>query len=290
MVAVCTISTFNAIQDLKTFFFTLDLFNTEKPTVYLLCDKQTSEIANTFYKGPLVITLGLDKYKSEQEISRKRLTAQNGIEYKTMWEDFMMEKATIMDIALKTEDAVFFFDSDICFMGPLPLITIAKIGVSPHMIKPIDEERYGKYNAGFLWTSDKRVPNIWREASKTSRFYDQAALEDVVSFFNKDEIHYFPIQNNYGWWRMYQSTESSINLQKQWSIFRNETVPTSGIRVNGSSLLSIHTHWSEKNDRTVVCFNLWVIGFLSRLGKYPYAQSLHKYLTKEFSHLISINN
>jgi hypothetical protein len=282
MVAVCTISTFNAIQDLKTFFFTLDLFNTEKPTVYLLCDKQTSEIANTFYKGPLVITLGLDKYKSEQEISRKRLTAQNGIEYKTMWEDFMMEKATIMDIALKTEDAVFFFDSDICFMGPLPLITNAKIGVSPHMIKPIDEERYGKYNAGFLWTSDKRVPNIWREASKTSRFYDQAALEDVVSFFNKDEIHYFPIQNNYGWWRMFQGTESPDVLKSKWTIFRNEQVPSVGLRVEGKPLNSVHTHWGEKRDPVTKTFNLWLLQQILKISNHPKAASFARFIVREF--------
>lgn len=287
MVAVCTIATFNAIQDLKVFLFSLGLFNVEKPTVYLLCDIQTSEIVKALYKGSITIIVGLDKYKSEQEISRKRLTAQSGIEYKTMWEDFMMEKATIMDIALKTEESVFFFDSDICFTGPLPPSPNAKIGVSPHMIKLIDEERYGKFNAGFLWTSDKRVPTIWREASKSSRFYDQAALEDVITNFKHEEIHCFPIQNNYGWWRMYQSSESSMSLQKQWSFFRNEGVTTSGIRVSGSPLLSIHTHWSEKNDAVILHFNLWVIGFLSRLGKHPPAHSLYKFLTKEFPHLLS---
>jgi hypothetical protein len=271
MVAVCTLSTINTIKDLSVFLYTLDLFNTVKPKVYLLCDSETAKLAPTMYKGPLTIDTGLDRYGT---VDRKRMTNQRGMLYRTLWEDFMMEKATIMDIAFEKEDAVFFFDSDICFMGQLPQIPqTAQIAVSQHMIKPIDEDRYGKFNAGFLWTSDKKVPNLWREASKTSRFYDQAALEDVIKSFNHDQVHACEIQNNYGWWRMYQSTEQASSLQKDWSIFRNEATPTAGIRVNGSALLSIHTHWSETNDIVTVAFNKFVFNYLVRLGKHSPAQA-----------------
>jgi hypothetical protein len=286
MVAICTLATSNVIQDLKVFLFTLDLFNSIKPTVYLLCDQEVADSALTMYSGQINIIASLDKYKNGKELSRKILTAQKGIQYKTMWEDFMMEKATIMEIALKTEQSVFFFDSDICFMGQLPDIPPnTHLALSQHMIKKIDEERYGKFNAGFLWTDDKRVPSEWRKAAKTSRFYDQAALEEIVALFEPESVHFFSIQNNYGWWRMYQSTESSSEIQKKWSIFRNEPILTSGIRVNQSPLLSIHTHWSETNDRITVHFNLWVIGFLLRLGKHQTAQTLYNFLTKTFTHL-----
>jgi hypothetical protein len=284
-VAVCTLATSNSLQDLKVFLFTLALFNSSKPKVYLLCDLEIATLVKTLYSGPLVIITGLDKYKTANAtVSRKSLNQQKGTLYKTMWEDFMMEKATVMEHALKTEDSVFLFDSDICFLGPLPSTPQnKKIGVSPHMIKPIDEDRYGKFNAGYLWTSDKRVPAAWREASKSSRFFDQAALEDVIKMFTEDEIHLFSKQNNYGWWRMFQSTETSTALQKEWAIFRN--TPGSGIRVDGSPLLSIHTHWSEQNDYVTYQFNVWVLGFLTRLGNHPPATSLYRYLTKEFPHL-----
>lgn len=280
---VCTLSTINTIKDLKVFLFTLELFNSNKPKVYLLCDTETAKVAKDLYKGELVIDTGLDRYG---DVNRKRMTAQRGAVYKTLWEDFMMEKASVMDLAFETESEVFFFDSDICFLGQLPQIPPnTKIAVSPHMIKPIDEDRYGKFNAGFLWTNDKKVPSIWRKASKTSRFYDQAALEDVVKAFQQDEVHNFSIQNNYGWWRMYQSTEPSISLQKSWAMFRNDTVPTVGIRINDSPLLSIHTHWSETVDLATSHFNLFVFSYLCRLGKHPPAQTLIRFLQNEFPHL-----
>lgn len=286
MTAICTLATSNSLQDLKVFFFTLSLFNPDNPKVYLLCDETIAQTAKTLYSGPLVIIPDLDKYKTANTtVCRKSLSQQKGILYKTMWEDFMMEKATVMEHALKTEDSVFLFDSDICFLGPLPPIPEnKKIGVSPHMIKPIDEDRYGKFNAGYVWTCDKRVPAAWREASKSSRFFDQAALEDVIKMFTEDEIHYFSKQNNYGWWRMFQSTETSSALQAQWTIFRND--PGSGIRVDGSPLLSIHTHWSEQNDYVTYMFNVWVLRFLTRLGNHPPANSLCRFLIKTFPHLL----
>jgi len=267
------------------FFFTLSLFNSTLPTVYLLCDTATAKYIseNKLYKGNLIINTGLDNYGT---VNRKSMTSQRGHLYKTIWEDFMMEKATVMDLAFEQEESVFFFDSDICFMGQLPQIpSTVKIALSQHMIKPVDEDRYGKYNAGFLWTNDKSVPNRWRTASKSSRFYDQAALEDVVKAYNKDEIYELPIQNNYGWWRMFQSTETVQTNQKRWSMFRNETIPSVGIRIDGSPLLSIHTHWSETADFVTRCYNIFVFGMLSRLGKHPPAQTLWRFLTKEFPHL-----
>jgi hypothetical protein len=284
MAVVCTLSTYNAIKDLKVFLFTLSLFNEEKPKVYLLCDTKTANYLkeNKLYSGPLHIDTGLDRYGDV--VSRTLMTGQRGVIYKTLWEDFMMEKATVMDIAFEKETAVFFFDSDICFMGPLPEISNeAKIVVSPHMIKPCDEERYGKFNAGFMWTNDKRVPNLWREASKTSRFFDQAALEDVVKNFSPESVDVFPIQNNYGWWRMFQSTEQSSTLQKKWTIFRTDN--TVGLRVDGKQLLSIHTHWSEMIDTVTKQFNLWVYTCIKRLSKHSKAAALLKFLNKEFPHL-----
>ena len=278
--AVATLSTINAIHDLKVFLFTLNLFNAIKPTVYLLCDSKTEaalkEEQPPIYSGPMHINTGLDQYG---DVSRKKMIGLRGTVYKSLWEDFMMEKATVIEQALAAEEAVFFFDSDICFLGPLPQIPVeTKIAVSPHMIKPRDEDRFGKFNAGFMWTNDKRVPNMWRQASHTSRFFDQAALEDVVNNFQPENVYEFQKQHNYGWWRMYQSTEPSINQQKQWTISRNSE--TAGISVGGQPLFSVHTHWSETVDLATRHFNLFVYNFLIRLGEHPQAKALYNFLTK----------
>jgi len=282
---VCTIATTPAAADLRVFLSTLELFNSPAPTVYLLCDSAIHENPPP-YRGTLKTTPALDKYK---EYNRVQMSMMRGIAYRTMWEDFMMEKATVMDLAFTDPQTsgVFFCDSDICFMGPLPQPQ-CEIGVCPHMIRAVDEQRFGKYNAGFVYTTDKTFPEKWRIAAKTSRYYDQAALEDIVAAAAPTSVYEFPVQTNYGWWRMFQGTYTSQELQTHWSIFRREN--SSGICVSGEPLLSIHTHFGEQKDAATVRFNKYVFLYLCRLGKHAPAAALVKILTREFQHLKSLKN
>jgi hypothetical protein len=283
--AVCTIATTPAAADLRVFLSTLELFNFPVPTVYLLCDSAIHE-SPPQYKGILKTSPALDKYKNH---NRAQMEMTRGNAYKTMWEDFMMEKATVMELAFKEPQTsgVFFCDSDICFMGPLPQPT-CEIGVCPHMIKPADEQRFGKYNAGFVYTTDSTFPEKWRTAAKTSRYYDQAALEDIVAATPPTSVYEFPVQTNYGWWRMFQGTKAPQELVNQWSIFRREN--HSGICVSGEPLLSVHTHFAETRDPATREFNRVVFLYLCRLGKHAPAASLVKILTREFQHLKSLKN
>ena len=285
MATVCTIATSSAVPDLRVFLSTLELFNSPAPTVYLLCDSAIHE-SPPQYKGTLKTTPALDKYKN---YNRAQMEMTRGTAYKTMWEDFMMEKATVMELAFADPltKGLFFCDSDICFLGPLPQPT-CEIGVCPHMIRAVDEQRFGKYNAGFVYTTDRTFPEKWRIAAKTSRYYDQAALEDIVAAASPDAIYEFPVQTNYGWWRMFQGIYTAQELQSHWSIFRREN--SSGICVSGEPLLSIHTHFGEKNDAATVRFNKYVFLFLCRLGKHAPAAALVRILTREFQHLKSLKN
>ena len=283
--AVCTIATTPAAADLRVFLSTLELFNSPAPTVYLLCDSAIHE-SPPQYKGTLKTSPALDTYKNH---NRAQMEMTRGKAYKTMWEDFMMEKATVMELAFKEPQTsgVFFCDSDICFMGPLPQ-PICEIGVCPHMIKPADEQRFGKYNAGFVYTTDSTFPEKWRTAAKTSRYYDQAALEDIVAATPSTSVYEFPVQTNYGWWRMFQGTKAPQELVNQWSIFRREN--HSGICVSGEPLLSVHTHFTETRDPATREFNRVVFLYLCRLGKHAPAAALVKILTREFQHLKSLKN
>ena len=276
---ICTLATANASKDLRVFLFTLELFHIEPPTVYLLCD---SAIAKSLpsYKGKIHTNTLLDNYT---KYDRKQMSAMPGKAYKTLWEDFMMEKATVMEQAFQQGNtSVFFADSDICFLGPLPEIpSHSTLAVSPHMIRSYDAQRFGYYNAGFLWSSNPDFPNQWRKAALTSRYYDQAAVEDIVKQTPPAEVYEFPEQVNYGWWRMYQGNEPPQQLQTKWSIFRRENL--SGICVSGKPLLSIHTHWAEKTDPVTQLFNQFVFAFLQSLGKHKPAANLTKFLIREFS-------
>jgi hypothetical protein len=175
--------------------------------------------------------------------------------------------------------SVFFSDCDICFMGPLPEVPQEyKLALSPHEIRPKDELKFGHFNAGFLWTCEPHMPELWRQASKRSRYYDQAALEEVCT---KLPTYIFDKSINYGWWRMYQAVTPHDKLQAEWTIFRTAT--TSGIKVKGQHLLSIHTHMLEKRDLITILFNRFVISKLITLaaGKHKNAQLFLKFLKNE---------
>ena len=196
-----------------------------------------------------------------------------------------MEKATVLSWAFNSgAKSAYLMDSDISFMGPLPNDPVStKLGLSRHRLRPGDELKYGIYNAGFLWTSDPTIPEQWLLAAKTSRYYDQAALEDLAT---AQPTHEFPVQNNYGWWRMFQGVEPPITVQSFWSVFRNKDNANSGIRIYGEPVLSIHTHWDQTTSTTKL-FNDFIFSKLRLLGKYEPAQILSRFLAKEFPHLLS---
>ena len=277
--AICTLATESCFNDLKTFLFTVQLYNNPCPKIYLLFDKFIEDKVELY--DFVTAIPELEKYGT---VDRQTMERTVGTTYKTKWEDFMMEKATIMEKAFdKKETSVFFTDCDICFMGPLPKIpeeSKCSLALSPHLIRPMDEKRFGRFNAGFLWTSNPEVPGLWRKAAFTSRYYDQAALEEVAT---KMETYIFPKQTNYGWWRMYQGSESYDALQKEWSVFRGDAQNHSGIKVNNDHLLSVHTHWHEKKDPLTTHFNKFVISKLQILekGKHKNAQLFLNFLTND---------
>ena len=247
--SLATLANTKALDDLKVFLNTLQIFNTELPDIYLFCDIYI-DIIHLEYKGKLFKKVVLDTYDG---LSRPQMEKMKGTVFKTKWEDFMCEKMNLLDWAHETSDRVLFCDSDICFMGQLPEIPNGyELGVSKHEIRSFDEKRFGEFNGGFVFSGSKKIPNAWRKATITSRYFEQAALEDLVSQFN---TYYFPIQNNYGWWRLLQGNESVETLKKQWSLKGNV------ILINNKPLLSIHTHW-KTNDKATQYFNDFVSGFI----------------------------
>jgi len=286
---ICTLANINALTDLKVFFFTLELHNTlvGLPKIYLLCDSAViNELSkNPLYKGQLECRADLDKYKNH---TRQQMESMPGTQYKTLWEDFMMEKASVLEWAFSNPDnsSAYFFDSDICFMSQLPEIPAeAKIAVSQHMIKKRDEDKYGTYNAGYLWTSSKTLPDEWRNAAKTSRYYDQAALETIVANYPEELVYKFPVQHNFGWWRLFQGVESPDTILSRWTFFRNDPKSSVGIRVEGKALGSIHTHWGEVNDRATLLFNRTIYRMISKIAKHDQATLFLNFLRRTFPNI-----
>ena len=283
---VATLATKYAFEDLQLFMESLQQFECQNPPdLYIsvdnyIYDKFTKDI--TFqhnYKGALYLIRSLEKYS---HVTRAQMEAMVGTNFQTLWEDFMAEKIVLLQRIFnkKPDVRIYLCDSDICFFGPLPDVPEGvKTALSPHYIKSSDSDKYGYYNGGFVYTCDPFMPNIWMAACKTSRYYEQAALEDVATYTKAQQLsqfYEFPMQVNYGWWRLFQGPVSSDALLQQWKL--QETISDAsenhgGIMVDKKPLLCVHTHFYEKKDQITMAFNNIVKNYLQR-SKNPNAKIL----------------
>ena len=282
---IATLATNQSFQDLLIFLKSLSIWYTPEdlPHVYIFSDSAVmAKIVEQKVYPHVTINNCLDRYSFLTRASMESIRVNSG---KTLWYEFQVEKMNLLNwVFLKNPEAstegVFYLDSDICFFGKLPSIPdTALVAVSPHFIAERDEARFGKYNGGFLWVRSVRAVNAWAAACPFSRFHEQAALECFDSPQWEDTVYKFPVQNNYGWWRLWQGRKDPATLKKAWTFFRN--AEHSGILVDGLPLLSVHTHFVEPADAFVSSFNEFVIHFLKILGKsHPKANMLLKLLTQ----------
>jgi len=263
---VATLATNHALQDLQIFLKSLMLWQSP-PTVYLYADTAVAVALKSIgYTGQIIVKEVLNKYsgKTRQEME----TISGYFPGKSLWFEFQMEKLSLLEWVFTCDfqatTGVFYLDSDICFLKSLPIIPPNyNVALSPHIIRPRDEVLYGKYNAGFLWVRNLEAVCAWRDACDSSRFFEQAALEIFDSEEWASQRYIFPIQENYGWWRMFQGEIHYSLLQGKWSIFRN--AEHSGITVDKIPLGSVHTHWITR-DTTTAAFNTFVLNILKKLA------------------------
>jgi hypothetical protein len=274
--AIATLANENSLNDLKLLLKSLEIWNKSPPPVYLFCTTSMLPLLQKIYKGKLYTKTALDSYSGKTRPDMERLPSLK--EMPNLFYDFTQEKCDLMEWALKetnnSERGVLFCDADILWLAPLPEPPIQKVlGLSQHFIRPVDEKKYGKYNAGFLWTNSLDVISAWREACNTSHFFEQAALEDVENLLDSSKVEKFGENMNYGWWRMFQSVNTPVEQQSKWSINRNK----GGILVNGLPLLCIHTHFVT-NDTVTSAFNKFVIDKLKILKSEKNIKTLLNYL------------
>jgi len=273
MYSIATLANYKALDDLKVLLFTLQLWNESTlPSLYVYCDTSISIFLETqpYYKGKIYKKTVLDNYG---EYTRIEMEKMPGEIYENRWVDLMCEKMNLIDWVFDSEKEVLFCDADICFMGALPEIPEStKIGLSSHHIRKIDEKKYGTYNGGFIYSSSKDMTRIWRDATRTSRYYEQAALEELANHY---KIYNFSVQNNYGWWRLLQGEESIEILKLKWGIKRDKN--SSGISVEDKPLLSIHTHW-KTDDRATLYYNNFILEYFEKLKSVDKTKKLLKFL------------
>ena len=117
----------------------------------------------------------------------------------------------------------------------------ADVILSPHYINQKDENKFGRYNGGFLYIKSKKFANWWREETiKNPEYFEQKTLELA---YKKFKISEFPIQYNFGWWRFFMVDENTKEQRlKELNIINNK------ICFQNKPLITIHTHWFIKKN------------------------------------------
>jgi len=243
----CTIATYPCASELVGHLYSLSLYHPNAPVICLVDTKTKAIIENLTLPPRLNIQLFpiLDQYtiKTRQEMEKDGT-----------WAEFQMSKATAIEIALQSYNDTLFLDSDIYVLNKIYVNPTKQLGVSPHFIKKEDEDKFGKYNGGVLWTNNSSVPNDWREFTKRSRFYDQASIEDLVG---KYEYFEFDKSYNFSWWRVFQSDISPRDILKNISLSETD------ILYNNVPIKFVHTHFNRQNQ-----FNDIILSLLTKLKRY----------------------
>ena len=240
-----------SLKELQIFAKSLEIWHPDA-VLYVATDRET-QVETIKFKGEIKVKRTLDDYVGKRRYEMESLPGKH---YKDLWTDFMYEKAKVIEWMFDAEvKEAWFLDADITFLAPLPDIPeTATLALSPHYIRECDTKRFGYYNAGFLCMRNRKYLEEWKKAGLTSRFYEQAALETIAESAKLENTLYeFPIQVNFGWWRMFQSVLSPPTILSKFSIFRKEQ--SVGIRYDGKALQSVHTHWNDKGEYGLQAFN-----------------------------------
>jgi hypothetical protein len=249
-----------ALDDFTLFVKTLEQWHlTAELFVYTDSETPVNQIKT---KLTIHTKHAMDRYKG---LKRTQMEKLKGTVYDSLFKDYTYEKASVLEwmFGIQPTMPAWFLDADISHLAPLPAIPpSAELALSQHMIKPQDEARYGKYNAGYMWFKSNALISKWKDLGHQSRFFEQAALEDLANSLPKEALYEFPPQVNFGWWRMQQSTFPQHEIQTRFTIFRNDQ--SIGIRYMGKPLQSIHTHWFSTTAFECVSFRMWFDTFTNK--------------------------
>jgi len=226
----------NCKQELAGFLLSLSLHHPNEK-VYIICDTDTQEYIYNMSLEPklkMIWHVTLDRYS---QFTRAEM------EENEMWSEFQMAKADIIQIALNKEDDTLFLDCDTIILDVLNDINpLKKLGVSPQFIKQKNVDEVGYYNGGMLWTNDINVPIKWREYTKTSRYYDQASIEDLVK-----EFSYFEFGENYN----LQTWRFILGLEDMEIIVKNLNIRFDKLYYKDKRLKFIHTHFNSERFKPI---------------------------------------
>ena len=245
----CTMSTYTCHNELIGLLYSLSLHHPDAK-VYCLLDSKTKEVINSLTLKPklnIVMNIGLDAYTGLNRYQMDDLK---------IWDKFQLQKASIIKYALDYENDTMFLDSDILVLNPINIDNSKEIGLSPHFIDKSHTDKVGYYNGGCVWTKNKDMPRLWVQYTKTSRYYEQAALEDLAKYY-KQSMFRFGEEINVMPWRMILGEAKYVK--------RCINIQNNNIRYKNSPLSFVHTHFLDGRFKD---FNLLIVKALMGLRRY----------------------
>lgn len=264
----CCICTENSAFELVGLLLSLSIYH-RKERIYILCDTKTKQIINNITPQPILEIIWLVKLDKYSGMKRHTMEA-NG-----MWSEFQMSKANVIKEVLEYENDTLFLDVDIIITDVIDGIDKSKeIGVSPQFIKEKLIEETGYYNGGMLWTKNKNVPVDWIEYTKTSRFYDQASIEDLVKKYS-----YFEFDENYNLlcWRHHAPIVSEKDVENRITSKENK------IYYNEKPIKFVHTHFLHKSFKR---FNDVIIDRLKQAKMYKILVIIYRIINGNWNIII----
>lgn len=249
-----TICTSNCAFELFGLLLSLSVYHTDE-RIHIMCDTKTKEIIEKSTPKPrleIFWYLELDKYDG---LNRDLM------EKKGIFGEFLMAKPNIIKKTLEKDKDTLLLDCDIIITNPIDDIDMTKsIGVSPAFITQDKMKQFGYFNAGLLWTNNINVCDDWIEFSKTSRFFEQASIEDLVKKYS-----YFEFGENYNLqaWRYYLSPLGKNGVAS--NITSNPKDKDFNIYYKNKPLKFVHTHFLDKQLNE---FNLTIIRHLANAKMY----------------------
>lgn len=249
----CTVCTKNCVDELIGFLLSLSVHH-KNEKVYVMCDSTTKKTIKNITPYPKLDIVWLTTLNKYSDYDRNEMVKMG------IWGEFQMAKADVIEEALKIETDTLFLDSDTIILDEInDILPNRELGVSPQFIQQKNVDETGYYNGGMLWTNQKSLPYKWREFTKTSRYFDQASIEDLVKIYDTYE---FDDNYNIQTWRFILGLEPGHIIASYFSVKNRK------ILYKNKPVKFIHTHFNSTRFKTVNDF------FIEQLKKAKYHREL----------------
>jgi hypothetical protein len=252
-------------HELIGLLLSLSIYHTNEK-IYILADSKTKYIIDNITPKPkleIIWFIELDEYSY---FDRTYMVHNN------IWSKFQMNKTNVIKKTLEFELDTLFLDSDIIVTDTIENVNkYADIGVSSQFLNNYKSQETGHYNGGMIWTNNKSVPDDWIEFTKTSRYFDQASIEDLVKKYK-----HFEFDENYNLqcWRLYYSEDGKDKIKSYLT-----SVPNDKVYYKNKPLKFIHTHF---NNSEIEEFNSLLISHFKNAKMYKILAIIYRVINNKW--------